>query len=219
MARDAGVLREIAAAVEAGDDEALPALVQEALGQGMPAASVLDDGLVAGMESLGRQFGAGEVFLPEVLAAADALNAAVSVLGPHLVAEGNPARGKVVIGTVAGDVHSIGKNLVALLLRGNGYEVTDLGVDVSVEEFVAAVADERPQVLAMSALLSSTTAQFAAVTEALEIAGLRRQVRVLVGGAPVRQEFATRAGADGFAANCVAAVAEATRLMAETEDE
>ena len=212
-------LRLIATAVELGDDETLLAHVREALAQGTPAATILNDGLVAGMESLGELFGAGEVFLPEVLVAADALNAAVTVLEPRLVADGIPSKGTVVIGTVAGDAHSIGKNLVALLLRGNGYVVHDLGVDVSVAGFVAAAGDKRADILAMSALLSGTTPQFAAVIRALRSAGLHGRVRVLVGGAPVRQESAEKAGADGYAPNCVAAVAEAARLIAGMEDE
>ncbi|MFA4964618.1 MAG: cobalamin-dependent protein [Thermoleophilia bacterium] len=215
---DANRLTLMASAVEAGDDETVVLLVREALAHGMPAARILNEGLVAGMESIGESFGAGDVFLPEILVSAEALNAGVAVLEPHLLADGIAAKGRVVIGTVAGDVHSIGKNLVALLLRGNGFEVHDLGVDVSEAEFVAAVRDNAADILALSSLLSATTSQFAAVVDGLERAGLRARVGVLVGGAPVTPVLALDQGADGYAEDCVAAVAAAARLMAAREE-
>jgi len=211
-------LTDIASGVEAGDDESVVRLVQEALAEGMSAATILNEGLVAGMSSLGELFGAGEVFLPEVLVAAEALNAAVALLEPHLLADGVAAKGRVVIGTVAGDVHSIGKNLVVLLLRGNGFEVHDLGVDISAAEFVAAVRDNGADILAMSALLSTTTPEFSTVIGGLDSAGLRECVKVLVGGAPVTPVLAEKLGADGYAEDCVAAVAEAARLIGAKEE-
>lgn len=206
-------LAAIACGVEAGEEERVVQLVQDALVEGVSAATILNQGLVRGMTSLGALFGAGEVFLPEVLVSAEALNAAVELLEPHLLADGVEAKGKVLIGSVAGDVHSIGKNLVAVLLRGNGFDVQDLGVDVSAEAFVAAVRDNDPDILAMSALLSSTAPEFSSVIDALGDAGLRGRVRVLVGGAPVTPEIAEKLGADGYAEDCVAAVAEAVKLI------
>lgn len=211
-------LAAIACGVEAGEEERVVQLVQDALVEGVSAATILNQGLVRGMTSLGELFGAGEVFLPEVLVSAEALNAAVALLEPHLLADGVEAKGKVLIGSVAGDVHSIGKNLVAVLLRGNGFDVQDLGVDVSAEAFVAAVRDNDPDILAMSALLSSTAPEFASVIDALGDAGLRGRVRVLVGGAPVTPELAEKLGVDGYAEDCVAAVAEAVKLMEAREE-
>lgn len=211
-------LTAIASGIEAGDDETVIRLVREALAEGIPAATILNEGLVTGMSSLGELFGAGDVFLPEVLVAAEALNAAVALLEPHLLADGVAAKGRVLIGSVAGDVHSIGKNLVGVLLRGNGFEVQDLGVDISATEFVAAVRDNGPDILAMSALLSTTAPEFSSVIDGLDSAGLRERVKVLVGGAPVTPEVAEKVGADGYAEDCVAAVAEAVRLIGAKEE-
>ena len=193
----------MASAVEAGDTDGVTRLVEEALVEGIPAATILNDGLVAGMASLGDLFAAGEAFLPELLVAAEALVAAVALLEPHLLADGIAAKGRVVIGTVAGDLHDIGKNLVVMLLRGNGFEVHDLGVDVGADEFVAAARQVEPDILAMSALLSTTTSEFSKVMEGLVAAGLRERIKVMVGGAPVTAALARSVGADGYAGDCV----------------
>jgi 5-methyltetrahydrofolate--homocysteine methyltransferase len=206
-------LAGIASGVEAGDTESVIRLVEEALSEGLLAATILNDGLVAGMGSLGELFGAGEAFLPELLVAAEALNAAVALLEPLLLADGVAAKGRVVIGTVTGDVHDIGKNLVVMLLRGNGFEVHDLGVDIGVEEFVAATREKDADILALSALLSTTTPEFSTVIDGLAGAGLRERVKVIVGGAPVTAALAHEVGADGYAKDCVGAVAECARLV------
>jgi 5-methyltetrahydrofolate--homocysteine methyltransferase len=206
-------LAGIASGVEAGDTESVTRLVEEALSEGVPAATILNDGLVAGMGSLGDLFAAGEAFLPELLVAAEAHNAAVKLLEPRLLADGVAAKGRVVIGTVAGDLHNIGKNLVVMLLRGNGFEVHDLGVDIGAEEFVAAARETDADVLAMSALLSTTTVEFSTVIEGLAGAGIRERIKVIVGGAPVTAALAHDVGADGYAKDCVGAVAETTRLV------
>lgn len=210
-------LLAIASGIEAGDEKTVIRLVQEALSAGTPGATILNEGLVPGMRSLGELFSAGEVFLPEILVAAEALDAAAVLLKPHLLTDGIPSKGIVVIGTVAGDLHDIGKNLVVLLLRGNGFEVHDLGVDVRVEDFITAVRDKSANLLAMSALLSTTTSGFSTVIHGLERAGLRERVKVLVGGAPVTSVLAEALGADGYAEDCVAAAAKAARLVAPKE--
>ena len=203
----------MASGVEAGDTDGVIRLVEEALVEGMPAATILNDGLVAGMASVGDLFAAGEAFLPELLVAAEALVAAVALLEPRLLADGISAKGRVVIGTVAGDLHDIGKNLVVMLLRGNGFEVHDLGVDVGADEFVAAARRKEADILAMSALLSTTTSEFSTVIEGLVAAGLRERIKVMVGGAPVTAALAHSVGADGYADDCVGAVAQAALLV------
>ena len=206
-------LRTIAQAVAEGDDTAVTALVFEALRERTPASVILNDGLVPGLQALGQRFRDGTVFLPEVLIACRAMNAGVDVLKPHFSLGDRQSRGTVVLGTVEGDMHDIGKNLVKLMLESSGFEVEDLGTDVPSEDFVAAARDMQADVLAMSALLTITMPSMSETVRSLEQAGLRDRVKVLIGGAPVTREFADEIGADGFAEDCVSAVDEAARLM------
>lgn len=209
-------LRAVADGMEAGDGDETLRRVREALENGISAKALLNEALVAGFRSLGERFAAGQVFLPEVLIAGEVFTDAAALLEPLLLADAVPTLGRVVIGTVAGDLHDIGKNLVALLLRGNGFEVVDLGVDIDVSRFVQAVRDGQPRILGLSTLLSNTIGEFRSVIAALDDSGLRGHVRVLVGGAPVTAGLAEAIGADGYAEDCVAAVAEAERLMEVT---
>ncbi len=165
------------------------------------------------MESIGARFKRGEVFVPEVLLSARAMNQALKVLEPHLAGERVQKGGRVLIGTVKGDLHDIGKNMVATMLRGVGFEVRDLGINVSREQFVREVESYKPQILGLSALLTTTMPEMAKVIQALEAKGLRNLVKVMVGGAPVNQKFARDIGADGYAQDAGEAVSLAKRLL------
>lgn len=198
-------------AVIDGDARGTVAQIEKALAQGLDPEVILHDGLIAGMAEVGRLFEEGEYFVPEMLISARAMSAALVVLRPKLAAQGVESSGKVVIGTVRGDLHDIGKSLVVMMLEGAGFEVVDLGIDVPVERFVEAVSEEAPHVVALSALLTTTMMNMAEVIEALEAAGVRRQVKVMVGGAPISQSFAEQIGADGYSADA----AGASRLAGE----
>jgi 5-methyltetrahydrofolate--homocysteine methyltransferase len=175
------------------------------LEQGIPAGTLLQEGLIAAMQQVGQLYEEGEVFVPEMLVAARAMSAALSVLKPQLVEQGVQATAKVAIGTVKGDLHDIGKNLVAMMLEGSGYEIVDLGVDVPAEKFVQAIR-EGATVIAMSALLTTTMTNMKAIVEAVKEAGLREQTKILVGGAPITKAYADEIGADGYAADASSAV-------------
>jgi 5-methyltetrahydrofolate--homocysteine methyltransferase len=192
-------LETIYEAVLNGDAKTAEADVKTALADNVPAADILHDACVPAMTEVGRLFEEGEKFVPEMLISARAMQAALEILKPHLVEAGVEALGKVVIGTVAGDLHDIGKNLVAMMLEGAGFEIIDLGTDVSADKFVQAVKDSDPDIIGMSALLTTTMTSIGTTIEALTEAGVRDQVKILVGGAPITQEFADKVGADGFA--------------------
>ncbi len=204
--------QEIAARLYDGQDRQVTALVQQALGQGLAPGEILA-GLISGMDRVGQEFRAGELFVPEVLVAARAMQAGMAVLRPVLVGSGVPGRGKYLIGTVQGDLHDIGKNLVKMMLEGAGFDVIDLGTDVAPEAFVAAVRQHQPQVLGMSALLTTTMPGMARTIAALEQAGLRASVRVMIGGAPVTAAYARQIGADAYAADAASAVEIARELV------
>lgn len=210
------ILKRIAEALQQGDDQQVGRLAAEALAAGVPAGDVLQQGLVAGMSVVGEQFRLREIFLPDVLLSARAMYAGLGVLKPHLASEGVASRGKVVIGTVKGDLHDIGKNLVCMMLEGAGFEVRDLGVDVSPEKFVDAVKGGGVDLLALSALLTTTLPSMKVTIEQLKAAGLRDEVGVMVGGAPVNDKLATDVGADGYAEDAAGAVALARRLVGVT---
>ena len=197
-----------------GLDDQIKDHIRQLLDQGVNAGEILNRGLLSVMEEIGLQFKKGDLFVPEVLLAARAMNAGLTVLDPHLSAGGQRARGKVLIGTVHGDLHDIGKNMVMIMLRGIGFEVVDLGINLPVAEFVKKVAEEKPDILGMSALLTTTMPQMKAVIEALGKAGLRDKVKVMIGGAPVNSTFARRIGADGYAADAGEAVEIAKGLLA-----
>ena len=174
-------------------------LVKSALSQGVPAKDLLDQGLIAGMDAVGERMEKEEMFIPEVLMAAKAMSAAVEILKPQLAGEDLGSRGRVVIGTVKGDLHDIGKNLVAMMLESAGLEVYNLGVDIAPERFVAEVKAKNANILALSALLTTTMPMMKETIAALAAAGVRGQVKVLVGGAPVSRAYAEQIGADGYA--------------------
>jgi corrinoid protein of di/trimethylamine methyltransferase len=197
---------KIRQAVLNGREQDLIGEVQELLQRKVAPKEIIDHGMVAAMESLNQSFKNGTVFIPEVLAAARAMNAAVLFLEPHLAEKDKRGGGKILIGTVKGDLHDIGKNMVATMLRGVGFNVVDLGINVAVDAFVKKVADERPQVLALSALLTTTMPEMRKVIGALTQAGTRETVKVIVGGAPVNQNFANDIGADGYARDAAEAI-------------
>ncbi len=207
----------LAAAVRDGDRSAAVARTQAALDEGISPERILAEGLVPGIQALGELFKDGQAFLPEILVSARAMDQALDVLRPHLAGGEVATRATVVIGTVEGDLHDIGKNLVGMLLGANGFAVVDLGADVSAERFAEAAVDEGADIVALSALLTTTTPQFREVLSALDAAGARAAVKVMIGGAPVSQALADEVGADGFAEDCIAAVEEADRLLAVEE--
>jgi len=187
--------------------------VKAALEAGIPAQAILNQSLIAAMSEVGRRFENGEFFVPEMLIAARAMQAGMKLLKPRLAAAEVKSAGKVAIGTVKGDLHDIGKNLVAMMLEGTGFEVRDLGVDAPPEVFVKAARDGA-QVIGMSALLTTTIGRMEETVEALRAAGLREKVKVLIGGAPVTQDFANRIGADAFAPDASSAARIARQLVA-----
>ncbi len=210
----ADVLQEIASNLYDGEDEEVAELVQEALDQGMDPGEILASGLIAGMDEVGKDFKAGDLFVPEVLIAARAMRAGMGVLRPLLAEADIPSAGKYVIGTVQGDLHDIGKNLVKMMLEGAGFQTIDLGTGVKPDDFVAAVREHQPQLLGMSALLTTTMPGMKATIEALEEAGLRDAVKIMVGGAPVTAAFAEQIGADAYAPDAASAV-DVARSLAE----
>jgi 5-methyltetrahydrofolate--homocysteine methyltransferase len=189
----------LAQAIEQGDREKTVELTQKTLGAGDNPQGVITQGLQAGMAAVGEKFSSGEYFLPDMLMAARAMKAALEVLAPALEETGIPTIGKVVIGTVEGDMHDIGKNVVATFLSGNGFEVFDLGSNVATQKFIDEVKEKKPDILGMSALLTTTMPLMGKVIKALEETGLRSSVKVVVGGAPVTQDYAAYIGADGYA--------------------
>ncbi len=191
-------LQAIAEKLQKGDANGIRQDVEEALNQGIEPRKILEEALLSGMSDIGEKFKANEIFVPEVLIAARAMNAAMEVLKPKLVEAGVEPVGRVVLGTVKGDLHDIGKNLVKMMLEGAGFEVQDLGIDVSAEQFVAAVKEHNPQFVGMSALLTTTMSEMRAVVEAMEKEGLRDKVQIMVGGAPVTDKFAQEIGADFY---------------------
>jgi 5-methyltetrahydrofolate--homocysteine methyltransferase len=206
-------LESIYEAILNGDAKKASAEVQAALDQNVKPESILYEACIPAMGEVGRLFEQGEKFVPEMLISARAMQTAVNLLKPHLSQESVRKVGKVVIGTVAGDLHDVGKNLVGMMLEGAGFEVIDLGTDVSPQQFVAAVQANEPEMIGMSALLTTTMTSIGATIEALQEAGLRERVKVLIGGAPVTQDFATKVGADGFAPDAGSATRVAKSLL------
>ena len=208
------MLEDISSAVQRGKRKEVKPLVQQALDEGMDPAVILNEGLVPAMDIIGEKFSAGEVFVPEMLVAARAMSAGTDVLKPYLVKEGAEPIGKAVIGTVKGDMHDIGKNLVRMMIESKGFEVTDLGVDVAPEQFVAFLQEnEDTDIVCCSALLTTTMPEIQATIKAIEAAGLRDNVKVMVGGAPITQAFADEVGADAYTADAGAAAVRAAELV------
>jgi 5-methyltetrahydrofolate--homocysteine methyltransferase len=206
-------LEAIYEAVLNGDAGTTEAEVQATLDAGTPPEDVLYKACIPAMEEVGRLFEEGEKFVPEMLISARAMQRAMALLKPLLLQADIKTLGKVVVGTVAGDLHDIGKNLVAMMLEGSGFEVIDLGTDVSPQAFVDAVRQHQPQAIGMSALLTTTMPSMGATIEALKEAGLREGVRVMIGGAPITQDFADKIGADGFAPDASSASRKAKTLV------
>jgi 5-methyltetrahydrofolate--homocysteine methyltransferase len=204
--RMANVLKKITSNLYEGEDKEVAELVQKALDQGMGPGEILSGGLIAGMDEVGKDFRAGDLFVPEVLIAARAMHAGMDVLRPLLAESNVPSAGKYLIGTVEGDLHDIGKNLVKMMLEGAGFETIDLGTDVKPEAFVEAVREHQPSLVGMSALLTTTMPSMTATIEALTEAGLRDSVKIMVGGAPVTADFAEQIGADAYAPDAASAV-------------
>ena len=211
-------MQEIAAALIDGDHHTVDHLTSEALGKGTGALEIMDDGLIAGMSIVGIKFRENFIFVPEVLACARAMKAGMAYIEPILSASGIEPVGTVVMGTVKGDLHDIGKNLCIMMLRGSGFVVHDLSVDTSEDEFIEAVEEHEAEILGMSALLTTTMPNMGKTIEAFIDADLRDDVKIMVGGAPVTQEFADDMGADGYGKDAVECVELAKRLLEEDEE-
>ena len=206
------LLKEVYQGVLGGDMGAVQTKVQAALDAGIPAVDVLKKGLIAAMGEVGQLFEDGDYFVPEMLIAARAMKAGLAILQPLLVDSGVEPVGKVAIGTVKGDLHDIGKNLVGMMLEGAGFEINDLGTDVTPEQFVKA-AQDGAEIIGLSALLTTTMPSMESTIKAIEEAGLRGRVKLMIGGAPVTAEYANQIGADGFAPDASQAVTLAKTLM------
>jgi len=188
-------------------------VVQEAIDAEIPANTILQDGLIAAMEEIGVKFETGECYVPEMLISAKSMKFGLETLRPHLIAADVKPLGRVVIGTVQGDLHDIGKNLVGMMMEGAGFEVIDLGVDVKPEEMIAAVKEHQPDILALSALLTTTMGNMKTALTMLQEAGIRDKVQVMLGGAPVTQEFTDQIGADGYSMDASQAATLAKKLV------
>jgi methanogenic corrinoid protein MtbC1 len=209
------VLDDISTAVQAGKKKDVEALVQQAIGEGIPAQVILSGALLAAMDIIGPKFKNNEIFVPEVLVAARAMNVGTALLKPLLAEEGTEPLGKAVIGTVKGDMHDIGKNLVRMMIEGKGIEIEDLGVDVAPEVFVEYLkTHEDVTLVALSALLTTTLPSLEETVRAVIAAGLHDRVKIMVGGAPVTQEYADEIGADGYSPDAGSAAMKAVKLLA-----
>lgn len=207
------IFSKISEALQKGKAKDVKALVQEAVDAGIPAQQILNDGLLPGMNVIGIKFKNNEVYVPDVLIAARAMKAGTEILKPLLVADGVKATGRVVLGTVKGDLHDIGKNLVGMMMEGKGLEVIDLGTDVSAEKFVSAAIEHGAQVICCSALLTTTMNEMKKVIEAATAAGIRGKVTIMVGGAPVTGAYAQSIGADLYSADAASAAEAAVAAI------
>jgi len=208
------ILTEISDAIIAGNIGVMADLTEDALDDGFSPQQILDDGLMPGMDYVGVEFKAGRMFVPEVLRSARAMQGSMEVIRPMLAESGASMTGTIVLGTVKGDLHDIGKNLVGMMCEGAGFEVYDIGKNIGPDGFVEAVKEYEPNILGMSALLTTTMRSMQTTIDALEEAGVRDQIKIIIGGAPVTQEFADAIGADGYASNAAAAVELAKKLAA-----
>ncbi len=206
-------LDEISEALQKGNASKVEELVREALSKQFSPKDILENGLIKGMNIIGVKFKNNEVYVPEVLIAARAMHAGMDVLKPKLVETGVKNIGKVVIGTVKGDLHDIGKNLVKMMLEGAGFEVIDLGVDVSEEKFIEAIREKKPNIVGMSALLTTTMINMPKIIKAIEEAGLRDKVKIMIGGAPITKNYAEQIGADGYSPDAASAAEDARKFV------
>lgn len=207
------IFEKIADEVRKGNSETVEQLVKEALAPEISAESILNEGLIAGMNIVSEKFKNNECFIPEVLVSAKAMNLGLQVLKPRLAETNVKSLGKVVVGTIQGDLHDIGKNIVAMLLQGAGFEVVDLGADVPIDRFVESAKNERADLVGMSALLITTMTNMKSVIEGLKDAGLKENVKVIVGGAPLTNDYAVQIGADGYAPDAASGVDVAKQLL------
>jgi 5-methyltetrahydrofolate--homocysteine methyltransferase len=207
------IFEKMAEALIAGKQDEVKKLAQEALDKGASAKQVLDQGLLAGMDVVGKRFKAGDMFIPEVLLCARCMHGAMDILRPFLSESDAAGMGTFVIGTVEGDLHDIGKNLVSMMLQGAGFKVVDLGTNITSAQFVEAVKQHKPKVLGMSALLTTTMPKMEETISALKEAGIRDQVKIMAGGAPVTQDFVNKIGADAYGANAASAVDKAKEFV------
>ena len=207
------VLEQISTAVIEGELDEIVDLTEDALDEDLSAQEILDNGLMAGMDYVGVEFKAGNMFVPEVLRSAKTMQISMEILKPLLAETGAEMTGKVLLGTVKGDLHDIGKNLVGMMCEGAGFEVKDIGKDVAPEGFIEAIKEFEPDIVGMSALLTTTMRVMESTIKALEEAGLRDRVKVMIGGAPVTQAFADQIGADGYASNAASAADLAKKFV------
>lgn len=207
-------LNDISEALQKGKAKKVEELVKKALEENLTPKKILEDGLIKGMDIIGTKFKKNEVYVPEVLIAARAMHAGMDILKPKLIESGVKNIGKAAIGTVKGDLHDIGKNLVKMMLEGAGFEVIDLGIDVSPDKFVEAVKEHKPNIIGMSALLTTTMVNMVEVIKALDVTGLRDKVKIMVGGAPITQNYADQIGADGYSPDAASAVDKAKTFIA-----
>lgn len=207
-------LQELADHLINGYADRVAAVTQELLNKGATPQTILNDGLIAGMSVVGERMRTGEMYLPEVLQSASAMHVSLKILKPHLAKDGVESRGKILMGTVKGDMHDIGKNLVGIMLEGAGFEIIDLGLNVQPQKFVEAIQMYQPSIIGFSAMLTTTMLNMKTAIEAIAHAGLRSKVKILVGGAPVSQKFADDIGADAYARDAVKAVDKVKELIA-----
>ena len=207
------LLEQISIALQKGKAKDIKVLVQQAIDEGMPAETILNDGLMAGMNIIGGKFKRDEVFVPEVLIAGRAMNAGTALLKPLLVSDGVETKGKVLIGTVKGDMHDIGKNLVRMMIEAKGFEVVDLGVDVPAESFLKTAQEGHFDIVCLSALLTTTMNEMRNVVEVFEKAGARNDFKIMIGGAPITQSFCNTIGADAYTQDAASAADTALELV------
>lgn len=207
------ILKEITVNVEKGDSATVKELTKKALSQKISAEEILNDGLVKGMDAIGIKFKKNEIFIPEVLIATRAMKAGMDIIRPYFTEERNESKGKIVMGTVKGDLHDIGKKIVCMILEGEGFEVVDIGIDVPKEKFLTSIKKENPDIIGMSALLTTTMTYMREVIEAVEKAKLKQNVKIIIGGAPITQSFADEIKVDGYAPDGVSAVELVKNLL------
>jgi 5-methyltetrahydrofolate--homocysteine methyltransferase len=207
------ILKDITANVEKGDSAAVKELTKTALSQKIAAEEILNDGLVKGMDVIGIKFKKNEIFIPEVLIATRAMKAGMDIIRPYFTEEKNKSKGKIVMGTVKGDLHDIGKKIVCMILESEGFEVVDIGIDVPKEKFLTSIKKENPDIIGMSALLTTTMVYMREVIEAVEKAKLKQNIKIIIGGAPITQSFADELKVDGYAPDGVSAVELVKNLL------
>ena len=208
------ILEDIQNCVLDGELDEIKDLVQKAVDEGIDPAAIINDGLIGGMNIVAPLFKSGEMFVPEVMESADTMNEGMQVVKPLITDADMPTKGKVIIGTVNGDLHDIGKNLVVLMMESRGYTVIDMGVDVKEEQFVEAIKEHKPDIVGMSSLLTTTMMKIDDTIKMINESGLRDQVKIIIGGAPISQEFADDIGADGYSEDASTAVELSDRMMA-----